>query len=132
MNETELVLKPTSDLRSVLHMGSANKSFRTGGRLWLKSFVGLIVTIAVFTFANVQAANWFVRPSAAGTGSGKDWNNAWSLGGISWSSVSPGDTIYVAGGSHGNFTSGKSGASGSQITVVRASANTAACTSAAG
>ena len=81
---------------------------------------------------NAQAANWFVRPSSAGGNTGTDWNNAWSFGGIAWTSIRAGDSIFVAGGAYSNLNPGTSGTSGGSITIQRASANAVACTSAAG
>ena len=68
----------------------------------------------------VWGANWYVTPS--GGGNGTAWNNAWTLGGITWASVSGGDTIYLAGGT--NYTEQlhiqKSGSAGNYITIKRA------------
>ncbi|MGH7867867.1 MAG: hypothetical protein ACREP9_09625, partial [Candidatus Dormibacteraceae bacterium] len=80
-----------------------------------------------------QAANWYVRASSTGASTGKDWNNAWSLSGISWGSVAAGDTIYIAGGSYGGgFSSSKSGSAGAPIQLRRATSTNPACTAAAG
>ena len=79
------------------------------------------------------AANWYVRPSATGSGSGADWNNAWSASGISWSKVAAGDTVWLAGGSYGTgLTVSKGGASGSPIKIYRATSNDSAPKAAAG
>ena len=65
-------------------------------------------------------ANWYVRPSSTGANSGADWNNAWSNSTIKWSSVHPGDTLWLAGGSYtGGLSVGASGSSGSPITINR-------------
>jgi Right handed beta helix region len=80
---------------------------------------------------SAHAAFWYVNRSAAGASTGSDWNNAWTdFSKINWSSVSPGDTIYVAGGSYGYFTIGKSGTASAPITIkrVRASDTTAVLT----
>jgi len=77
---------------------------------------------------SAHAAVWYVNRSATGANIGADWNNAWTdFSKINWSSVSPGDTIYVAGGSYGYFTAGKSGTASAPITIkrVRASDTTA-------
>src|SRR5512135_2045751 len=66
---------------------------------WLAVVVGSLLCCA-----SAMGANWFVLPSAAGAGTGRDWNNAWSMSGISWASVAAGDTIYIAGGSYSGFT----------------------------
>jgi hypothetical protein len=76
--------------------------------------------------------SWYVRPGAVGRGDGRDWNNAWSLSAIAWDSINPGDTIYVAGGTYGHLILAKSGTPCRQITLMRASAKSSACTTAAG
>lgn len=79
-------------------------------------------------------ANWYVRQSG-GAGTGTSWNAAWNGGGaINWASVQPGDTVWFAGGStaYPTFNVGKSGTSGNPVTVKRATALDAACTSSAG
>lgn len=69
---------------------------------------------------NGFSANWYVRPSSAGGNSGADWNNAWSSASIKWSSVAPGDTIWLAGGAYGaGISIGKSGTVGNPIYIKR-------------
>lgn len=86
----------------------------------------------------ILAANKFVRPNGTtyGTSSGADWSNAYSgFSGISWGSVSAGDTVWIAGGTYTqnlNPTSGKKGTAGNTINVRRARADSSVCTSAAG
>lgn len=49
--------------------------------------------------------NWYVRPdgSTYGTGAGTSWTNAWEgLTAINWTSVHPGDHVWLAGGSYTN------------------------------
>jgi hypothetical protein len=77
-------------------------------------------------------ANYYVRPSATGANSGADWNNAWSASSISWTKVTAGDTVWLAGGSYSSLSIGKSGASGNTIKVYRATASDAAPKAAAG
>jgi hypothetical protein len=85
----------------------------------------------------VSAANYFVLPLSTGSHTGADWNNAWALTNITWSSVAAGDTIWIAGGTY-TTTSGtllnvqKGGTSNSWLNIMRATGNDAACTSAAG
>lgn len=71
------------------------------------------------------ATDYFVRPaqgSAYGTGSGLSYANAWnSLNGISWGSLSPGDTLYICG-AHSLYGDnraipGASGNSSNDITI---------------
>lgn len=82
------------------------------------------------------AANWFVRPTAQGTGAGSpDWNNACTLSTIPWASIATSDTIFVAGGTYTgqNFTPTKDGASSNApIVLQRAQASNAGCTTVAG
>ncbi len=69
---------------------------------------------------------WYVDNSAAGSNNGSDWNNAWTnFSNINWASVSPGDFIYISGGSTSKtytqtLTVGKSGTSGLPITIKKA------------
>ena len=64
----------------------------------------------------------YVTPNGAGFRNGNDWNSAWSISTISWSSVSPGHTIYFAGGNYNSgITVPKDGSSsGGNITLKRA------------
>lgn len=97
----------------------------------------LLLTILFSLFAvAANAANWYVRPNGStyGSSSGADWNNAVTgLGNIPWASLSPGDDVWVAGGT---YTTGlvpnASGTSGNPITIRRARSDASACTSAAG
>lgn len=76
---------------------------------------------------------WYVRPNGAGSKNGMDWNNAWDLGGINWSSVQPGHTVWISAGTYGSsLTLTKSGTSGNAINLWRATAGDAAATLAAG
>src|SRR6266404_2031582 len=69
---------------------------------------------------SAPAAVWYVNHSATGANIGSDWNNAWTdFSRIDWSSVSPGDTIFVAGGSYGYFATGKSGTASAPIRIER-------------
>jgi hypothetical protein len=86
----------------------------------------LFIAIIVFMLeCNANAASWYVRPSAAGSNTGGDWNNAWSLATIGWSSVHAGDTIWLAGGAYtgSNFINPRaSGSSGNVISIKRVQA----------
>jgi hypothetical protein len=81
---------------------------------------------------SANAANWYVRPTSAGSNTGADWNNAWSLSGISWGNVKAGDTVWLAGGSYGGLAIGASGSSGNPILIYRALSTDAVPTAAAG
>jgi len=82
---------------------------------------------------SAPAAVWYVKHSATGANIGSDWNNAWTdLSKINWSSVNPGDTIFVAGGSYGYFAVGKSGIASAPITIKRVRASDTIAVLAAG
>jgi len=96
-----------------------------------------IFFIALFVFMmcsiDSQAADWYVRPSG-GSGAGTSWTASWNgMNGIKWSSVSCGDTIWVAGGTYSsNLNPQKACTSGSQLYIRRARSDASACTTAAG
>jgi hypothetical protein len=94
------------------------------------------VCLALLIFASSGfSANRYVRSSATGSATGTDWNNAWSIANLNanWSSVQPGDTNCLAGGSYsGGITFSQSGTAANWIYVKRATAGDAAATSAAG
>jgi len=66
-------------------------------------------------------ASWYVDPEATGANNGTSWANAWvGSAAVNWTSVSPGDTVYLSGGTTEkvyltNFTIGKYGTTGSPI-----------------
>ncbi|MGZ3796558.1 MAG: hypothetical protein ACXVB1_09340 [Pseudobdellovibrionaceae bacterium] len=82
------------------------------------------------------AANWFVRPNGTsyGLGNGTNWSNAWNgFAGISWGSVSCGDTIWVAGGSYSQaLVPEKICSSGARLAIKRARGDSADSTSSPG
>jgi hypothetical protein len=87
----------------------------------------IVTGILVTLIASVPMASWtatfHVRAGATGSNNGSDWNNAWnSTSSINFSAVSPGDTIYIAGGTYGAFSVTKSGTAGKPITIKRATA----------
>jgi hypothetical protein len=97
------------------------------------------VSLALFAGMNAlpaSAADWFVRPDGGsyGSGTGRDWSNAFAgLGGISWSSVACGDTIWVAGGNYTrDLAPAKKCSASSRLSIRRARTDAAAATSAAG
>ena len=95
----------------------------------------LFVFLLLFACSSF-AANFYVRPNGGGYGAenGSDWNNAFDgFSDIPWGNISPGDTIWVAGGTYTqNLMPAKSGGSGNVIAIRRARSDAAACTSAAG
>ncbi len=94
----------------------------------------ILLPFAVLLLAGTAtAANWYVRPAAQGAPTGNDWNNAWSISGIAWGSVRPGDTIWLAGGAYSSgIRVGASGVSGSPIKILRATSSDTVATSAPG
>ncbi len=97
------------------------------------AFKTLIAIVALLFGDIAYAANWYVRPSSAGSGSGADWNNAWSLSSIAWGNIKPGDTIWLAGGKYNSgLTIGANGASGNPISIYRVRSTDSAPTAAAG
>ena len=63
----------------------------------------ILLFVSLLLAGSADAANWYVRPGGAGSKTGTDWNNAWNLsgtGGIAWSGVSAGDTVWLAGGTY--------------------------------
>jgi hypothetical protein len=99
----------------------------------MKHFFFICLFVFVVHTVDAQAADWYVRPSG-GTGAGTSWTAAWNnMGGINWSNVSPGDTIWVAGGSYSQtLNPTKNGASGKQITIRRVLVTDSVPTSAPG
>jgi Right handed beta helix region len=80
------------------------------------------------------ATDHYVCADSTGSATGTDWTNAWpTLQAINWASISPGDTIYVAGGRYdGQFTIRKDGVKGAPITIQRVRATDKAATAAPG
>ena len=104
------------------------RDVRGCGRLALLSLVLLLPLVL-----SAHAANWYVRPTAQGSNTGVDWNNAWSLTAINWGSVKPGDTVWLAGGLYSSLlTIGANGIANSRIFIMRPTAADSAPTSAAG
>lgn len=94
--------------------------------------IGVVLSCCIWSSC-AFAANWFVRPSG-GSGSGTSWTAAWNgFSSINWSSISAGDTIWVAGGTYTQtLKPGKSGTSASRIYIRRARSDAAECTGATG
>lgn len=90
----------------------------------LRLFLVLLATVLP-----ASAANWYVRYPNGGTGT--SWANAapgfWAL-----TSVAPGDTIWLAGGTEFQGNIAWSGTSGNPISIKRARATESACTSSPG
>lgn len=92
------------------------------------------LTLAILLCSlTANAANFFITPAGAGSHNGSSWNQAFAgTAGINWSALSPGDTMWVAGGNYGAFFWGKSGTQASPISFKRATASNAECTSSPG
>jgi Bacterial Ig domain len=84
----------------------------------------------------LHAANFYVRPNGGdyGAENGTDWSNAFDgFNDIAWASISPGDTVWVAGGTYTqSLAPGKSGTAGARIAVRRARSDSLECTGVAG
>jgi hypothetical protein len=93
----------------------------------------VIIAFCLFCVESISAANWYVRPSGGG-GTGASWADAWNnMNGINFSSVSCGDTIWVAGGTYtGVLALNKNCTSGSRLYIRRARSDANECTGAAG
>jgi hypothetical protein len=67
--------------------------------------------------------SWYVDNAASGSNKGTSWVNAWqSIAAINYTSVNPGDTIYISGGTVSKtykegFARPKSGTAGNVITI---------------
>jgi hypothetical protein len=99
-------------------------------------FAVLILIALASPLRTVSASNHFVRPDGAtyGSADGSDWSNAWpGFSSIVWSSIAPGDTIWVAGGTYTQDLAPKtSGSSSARVNINRARADAAACTATPG
>jgi len=78
--------------------------------------------LVLFLIGSVSSADHYVRVGATGTNDGSSWINAWKeFDQINWNSVSPGDTIYIAGGKYNSeLIVNKDGAAGNILTIKRA------------
>ena len=66
---------------------------------------------------------WYVDNAASGANNGTSWSNAWqNFANINWSSVQPGDTVYISGGSSSKsyfetLTISKAGTANSRVII---------------
>jgi hypothetical protein len=75
------------------------KKEKRGKIMKKKMLFAFLICFAVLPFTAAHAATWYVDNTATGTGNGTSWTNAWkSFSAIAWSSIKPGDTIYISGG----------------------------------
>ena len=88
-------------------------------RVYTILFILALVSIPIY------GTNHYVDKNASGSNNGSSWSNAWeSFSAISWSSVSPGDVIYISGGNDSTVYTetlniGKSGTSGNNILITK-------------
>jgi hypothetical protein len=96
------------------------------------------VCALVLTFCATEAfaADWYVRPNGGsyGAANGTSWTTAFNgFSGISWSSVSCGDTIWVAGGTYTqSLYPAKKCSSAARLSILRARSDAPNATSGAG
>jgi len=71
--------------------------------------------------ASATATSWYVDSTVSSSGTGTSWSTAWkTFNDIQWSSIKPGDTIYISGGTyHETLTVGASGSAGKPITITK-------------
>lgn len=76
-----------------------------------------IISLLVFIFHSIDAdaANRFVRQGATGLNNGTDWTNAYTT---LPSTLSRGDTYYIADGSYGNYTF-NTAVNGTQLITIK-------------
>ena len=73
-----------------------NKGFKVG--FWYTICCAFIITLLGAPLP-VLATTHYVDKDASGINNGSSWTNAWrGFSNIDWSSVAPGDTIYISGG----------------------------------
>lgn len=89
----------------------------------------IFIFILALVCGSANAANWFVRQGAGGSGTGADWTNAYT---DLPTSLTRGDTYYVADGSYGGhaFTDAASGTS--TITIKKCTTSDGVSSAAAG
>ena len=89
----------------------------------MQAFVFLLVMIGLSI--PVYGTNHYVDKNAGGSNDGTSWSNAWeSFSAINWSSVNPGDNIYISGGTDSTvysetMTVNASGTPGHFITITK-------------
>src|SRR3989344_1634471 len=85
------------------------------------------ILFAVFLFVGAEdafAANWYVSRNGSNA-DGRSWTTAWNeMNRINWSSIQPGDIIYLDGGTSGltyntRMVSGAGGTASSPILIQR-------------
>jgi hypothetical protein len=109
-------------LRSIQNPGQTNNKTTKRSDKLIKNILIFMLLLAIMS-GSVMAANWYVDSSASG-GNGQSWGSAWkSFSSIQWGSISPGDTVYISGGSNGKTYSQElsvktSGTSSAPVTIT--------------
>ena len=92
----------------------------------IKNSIFLItLLLSPISFLVFGQTNYYIDKNATGNNSGSSWTNAWeSFADINWSSISPGDTIYISGGTSSTVYNetlaiSKSGSSGNRIVITK-------------
>ena len=93
----------------------------------IQRFALILIVLSLLLSLNLHGATYFVLSGASGNGT--SWANAWgSPSSISWSSLNPGDTVCIAGGTYSTgISTTKSGNSSNPITLHRATASDSVC-----
>jgi hypothetical protein len=84
---------------------------------------GVAVVLLSTAGQSAIAANWYVDSAVGTSGNGQSWASAFkNFSNITWSSIKPGDTLYISGGSTSKtYTSslniGASGTASSRINI---------------
>lgn len=82
-----------------------------------------ILTLLILLSFQLFATNWYVSNASKGSNNGTSWANAWSPTSINWTSVQPGDFVFLDGGPDSlvyttGISVGKSGTSTNRITIT--------------
>jgi hypothetical protein len=84
------------------------------------------ITISFSLVVNAQTLNsWYVDKNASGSNNGTSWTNAWqSFSAINWTSIAPGETLYISGGTDSTVYNetlavGGRGTSGHQLVITK-------------
>ena len=100
----------------------------------MRSIKCLLATLILWA-SPLFAGNWYVSKAVSSSGGGTSWTDAWKdFNNISFSSVSCGDTIWIAGGTaySGSMTIAKTCTAGNVLTLKRVLSTDSVPTSAAG
>ncbi len=84
-----------------------------------------VLLVFCFFCAHINAAAYYVDSDVPASGDGTSWSTAWkNFADINWSSIAPGDTIYISGGTvsksyHEKLTVSASGAPGNPVVITK-------------